>query len=583
VADNGDVLTRPKGPGRAEVGLALIVAVIGAGALLRILALAALPDFFGPGDPATYWSMAVGVLRAGVPRIDFLWNFAGAPASISHVESYYEPAYAYLLATPLALFGARPVVARAVAAACGVLAIILTYAFARRHGVRVALVAATVVAIEPWSIYYSGVLMKETLVSVVVILALESLRRILAAGRPAVRTGASAAIVVLAAAAFQYELLPIFALATAIAVAALRRDALPAFVVVTAVVSGAAAIAAWTWMGVPLSAKFGFFLGQSLWTPAAGSGGTELPARLWRFLPIGYVLGALILKWYVPVAALAWIGSRTPGLARVEVVLPACFTICFLYFHGVPHDLWERDFIPLLPAVAPLVALATCRHQAWTGTLVKGTRAIGALPRGAVALGLIAGAATGTAFARSCHVAGVFPARWMPWSLIGSTLLFAIPITLLLRHLSPLAETGRVRRLLPAAALGMVLAAFSQSLPWPAIFRNPQFPRYEEERAAREHACDLLRTVPGGAVMSGSPAEVQLYSGRPAVLLPNPRHPGAIDEVRRRYGVRYLLAAPGELGPRTVAATEMRSVARRLGYELFEFGASAAGGAEPPR
>ena len=66
---------------RGVAALAGLVAVIGAGAVLRILALAALPSFFGPNDPATYFAMALGVRHEGVPRIGFIWNFASVPAT----------------------------------------------------------------------------------------------------------------------------------------------------------------------------------------------------------------------------------------------------------------------------------------------------------------------------------------------------------------------------------------------------------------------------------------------------------------------------------------------------------------------
>lgn len=568
------VLARWLGP--REARLALLVAVIGAGAVLRILTLAALPDFFGPGDPATYWSMAAGVLREGVPRVDFVWNYSGAPAAISHVESYYEPAYAYVLALPMALFGARPAVGRALSVAFGVLAILLTWTFARRHGPRVALLATTLVALEPWSIYYSGVLMKETLVSVVVILALQSLRRVVESGGSNARAGVIAALVVLAASAFQYELLPILALATAITLARLRRGALLSFVTTAALVSGAAALATWAWMSVPLSGKFGFFMGQKMWTPAWASSGGQRALHLWRFLPAGYVLGALILKWYLPVAALAWVGTRARGLTRAEVMLPASFALCFIYFHGVPHDLWERDFIALLPVAAPFAALAACRGDAWTPG------------RATAVLGLVAGGALGTYSALTNHVAGFFPVRWMPWSVIASTLLFAFPMAYLVRRWMPaVVAEQRLRRWLPAAALGLVLASFSQSLPWPLIFSNPQFRDYEARRAAREQACGLLRPLPAGAVMSSEPAETHLDSGRPAVLLPIPRDAGVIAEVRKRYRLRYLLAAPGELDEGTATRAGLQQLGRRAGFVLYEFvpGAPAlpvAGGPGPP-
>ena len=109
-------------PRRRHLRLAAIVALLGVAAMLRIWLLAALPRFFGPGDPDTYFAMARSVVRSGVPRIDFVWNYTSLPGAISHVESYYEIAYAYLLGGALAMFGEHPVVGCALSVVFGVLA-----------------------------------------------------------------------------------------------------------------------------------------------------------------------------------------------------------------------------------------------------------------------------------------------------------------------------------------------------------------------------------------------------------------------------------------------------------------------------
>jgi 4-amino-4-deoxy-L-arabinose transferase-like glycosyltransferase len=563
--------------------LVALVAVLGVGAVLRVLLLAALPGFFGPGDPATYFAMASGVLRTGTPRVDFVWNYTTLPATISHVESYYELAFAYLLAGAMALFGARPVVGCGVSLVCGLLAPVLTFAFARRLGTRVGVVAAAIVALEPWSIYYSGVLMKEALVAVVALLSIEGLRRLASVGS---RWGAGvgAAAIVLAASAFEYEMLPILACAATLTLALLRRDALLPFLLATGVGVAAALAVSFAALGVPISGKFAFFVGHRLWTTEPHDHGSYAsPIGVRRFLPLAYVLGSVLVKWYVPVTVLAWIGSRARSLARIDVVLPCAFAVSFLYFHGVPHDLWERDFIVLLPVLAPLAAVAVCRCELWAEAMGRAGSRLRALSRGMVAAALIAGTAAGMRVAYQFHVAGVFPVRWIPWTLIVGAVATTALLAFAMRRHSIAFSLPAVQRALPALSFGVLLAAYSQSLPWSWIYDNSQFPRYELERATRENACEPLRGLdPNAVVMASDPAEVQLYSGHPTVLLPVTHNAPTIEALRRRYGVRYVFGPVGQLDPRLPPALALRPVWQRLGYALYEFAdaGTAAGGPE---
>ena len=561
------------GLSRSHVELGVLTAVIGLGALLRVLLLVTLPRFFGPHDPATYFAMANGVLKHGVPRIDFVWNYSTLPAAISHIESYHEFAYAYLLAGAMAVFGSHAVVGCVLSLVSGVTAPLLTFFFARRFGPRVAIVAAGIVALEPWSIYYSGVLMKETFISVVALLAMEGLRRLMISGARPVSVGLTAAAIVLGASLFQYEMLPILALATALSLALLRRDALPAYLLATGVVAGAATLLTLATLGVPISGKFAFFMGHRLWTTEAhGHSSYASPLGFARFLPLPYVLVALLIKWYVPILVLAWLGSRARQVHRADLVLPVSFTACYLYFHGVPHDLWERDFIPLLPILAPLAALGVCRAWLWTIPLGSRWRGWEHVARGAFATGMIGGALAGVMLTYTLHVKGVFPARWLPWTSLTITFGVAVVIIAVLRRMSFLFRLRIVRRVIPVVGIGVILAAYSQSLPWAWIYANPQFPVYEHERALREDGCALLRDIEVGApVMADLPAEIQMYSGHPAVLMPITHDIPTILALRERYGVRYLLAAANELSPSVPVRLSLRPVSTRSGYVLYAF------------
>lgn len=572
--------------------LALMVAVLGIGAVARVLALAALPGFFGPGDPATYYSMARGVLATGLPRVEFIWNFASLPATIAHVESYYEISFAYLLAAMLAVFGDHVFVARAFSTLCGIAAPVLTLVFALRLGPRIALIAATLVALEPWSIYYSGVLMKEAWISVVVLIALEAMRRLAVGRRGAIATGCATAAVALAAGAAQYELIPILGVTGVIGLLSSRRDALPAYLATFATGLALAVAAMWMALGVPLSGKFAFFTGGAMWTPEVGVRAPRVsstgPAR---FLPLGYVLGSMLIRWYPAILVLAWIGSRSRRLAPPETAIPLGFTAAFFYFHGVPHDLWSRDFVLLLPVLAPLVAMGACHGRAWNVPigrwLAPGPAAPGIpggapglpwLRRGTVALALFAGTFAGVNLSYRLHVAGILPVRWMPWSVIVTSAVATGVCIIAARPFAFVFATRPFRAALPLIALGLVLAAYSQMLPWATIARNPEFPGFERRCAEYRSASELMRhSFPRGPVMTSAPPEVAFYSGFPAVRTPITQNPDAIRQIQQRYEVRYLLARHDELRPEVVARLGLSPLARFQNHVVYAFAEPAAG------
>src|SRR5262249_12048823 len=133
----------------------------------------------------------------------------------------------------------------------------------------------------------------------------------------------------LGAGAIQYELLPIVGGAATVAILiARRRDALPSFLLAISIVVLGALGATWLWLGVPLSGKLAFFAGRSLGTPDDGVRAARVSTfGPLRFVPFIYVAGALLMKWYVCIPVLAWIGSRSRRLTRPEVSLPLSVTI----------------------------------------------------------------------------------------------------------------------------------------------------------------------------------------------------------------------------------------------------------------
>ena len=543
-----------------RVRIALVTAVLGLATMLRVLVVAAIPNFFGPGDPAVYFATAHGVVHEGVPRIGFIWHYLTLPSAITHVEDYYEPAFAYLLAGPMALFGDTPRVAQLVVLAFGALAPWLVFALARRLGFGVALAAGAIVALDPWAIYYSGVLMKEAVVVVLAVASLELARRTLAADARPVRSGAVLGLATVGASLFQYELLPPLVGAIAVALFAHRRAALLPFAlaVVAAVVAyvGVSAFA----LGVPVTAKLGFFLGHKLWTPeivASVLHGTSLP----RFVPLDYMVWRILLNGYPVLVTLALVGMRDPRVARSERTLLAAFGLTYLYVHGVPHDLWARDFLPLTAATAPLAALALCTRSLWRADSRLAMAALALVPAGWM----------GPRFAMRLHQ---FPVNlpWSPWPAVVATLAIGLLFYVLLwRRRVELARFGAMA-VVPAVLVIGILASFVTEMPWASIYTNPQFANYEVERSSREAACAEIRArVPRGAIMTSAPWEVALYSGDPAVLLPMTLHVETIEAMRRRYDVKYLLVRDGELGAEFFRALGVRPMLRTAGHTLFAF------------
>jgi Dolichyl-phosphate-mannose-protein mannosyltransferase len=544
---------------RARVSALLVLLVLAA--IPRRAVFRALPDFFGPGDPATYFAMARGCLHAGVPRVDFVWHFLTTPP-ITHVEDYYEPAFAWLLALPIALAGERARVALWLPLACGLLAVALTFRFAERFGTRVAFVAGALVAIEPWSIYYSAVLMKETAVTVVVLLFLASARRLIAGEWHARRTGAVLGASVVVASLVQYELLPILFLSALVAVWRHRRDALPGFLAsctlsVLALLGVTLAMA-----GVPVSAKAGFFFGRNLWTPEPAATAALGLATALRFVPLGYVADRLVAVGNPVLLGLAAVGLSSRGVATPERTLLVSFVAAFLYFHGVPLDLWSRDFIPLVAVAAPFAALVLCDLDGW--------RARSWAPGLAFAVLL-------TTFAT--------PFAWRLVRLAGGAAshgLFTI-VTCVVLALGVLGYTvallaGRSlpARLRESAVPVLLIAALVvnqwRSLPLSSIPANPQFPEYattmEEERAA----CARIRAaVPAGTLMTRAPWDMGPGTGFPAVALPDPATARAIAAVQSRYAARYLLVGRAEVPDSVLRVLPIEAVLSLEHARLYQF------------
>ncbi len=537
----------------------MLLLVLLAALALRLGVVAAIPNFFASADPSYYYAAARGCLRHGVPRIDFIWHFATSPPEIAHLEDYCEPAFAYLLAVPMALLGGGVVAAKMLSVACGTLAAFLAYLFGRRFGHAAAILAAAAVAFEPWSIYYGGLIMKEAAVSVVVLLFFAAARRLLALEQATRRLAIGFGLLTVATSLVQYELLPILATATTVALWIHQRRLLWPYLAGTTAAGLVLLAITWGGMGVPISAKLYFFTGRDFWDALPAATSPDPAGLASRFLPAKIALSG-IMGWYPVLLVLALLGSRDARVPRTESTLLAAFGLSYLYFHAVPGDLWPRFLIPATAVFATYAALGIAAPQGWLmrawSPAVTGALLAFALvaPRAyALAAHFVPGATAALHWGAAAIIAG---AVGLPF-----VALHAVRDRLPLAHMRPF--------LPPLLALALALN-YHASLPWPAIYGNPQMPGYELVRAQRERVCRRIQGILAGApVMATAPGEVSLYAGAPSVLLTD--NPAAILAIQARYQISYLLARNGILRPGVLEQVPVESLLKIEDYTLYRF------------
>jgi len=399
-----------------------------------------------------------------------------------------------------------------------VLTVALAWRLARRFGDRAAWIAALIVALEPWSVSYGGLLMKEALVGLLVTAYLGALLWAIEARASTSRTALVLIAVTGLSSALQYELLPVLGAATSLVLLVKRRDALPAYVLGVALGTALVAAVTWRWIGVPISAKYLFFLGAGI-----GTEGATAPsiAHLAAFLPVETIARELILSWHPVLLLLAILGA----LRARAVALPwAALTGAWLYFHGVPHDLWQRDFVPL-------TALTLLRHPLHL-PLDEGRRWF--WPAASVTL-----AAVGLIFT----LAGVLRAK-LTWLRPHAPALLAVALAVSMAGRLTLAE----------------------------VYRNAEFPERELELARIERiAHHLVAGVPRAPLIASYPVEWHLATKWPTVRLPEAASAGEILALRDRYAIRYLLATAEDLPDSVRCALPMRARFAAEDDTLYEF------------
>ena len=132
----------------------LLVLIICLAFFLRFYKLGEIPAGIHP-DEESHGYNAFSLLKTGKDRYGEKF-----PILFRSFGSYQPPIYTYLATIPVGLFGNTIVSVRSVSAVIGTILVLITYFFSlelfKTKGRRwVALIAALVVAISPWAIYFS--------------------------------------------------------------------------------------------------------------------------------------------------------------------------------------------------------------------------------------------------------------------------------------------------------------------------------------------------------------------------------------------------------------------------------------------
>ena len=522
--------------------LALLAMLIVAATVARVAVIARIPHFFGPGDPGVYYMMARGVLDTGLPLLDFVHHHLTVQEHLPFIADYYEAAFAYILALVMLIGGETVTAAKSLSLVAGVATIALVFACGRRFSAGAALLAAAMVAVEPWSIYYSGLIMKEALVSLLVLAFLWSFATELeleleeVSARRWVAWGTGLVLLSM----IQYELLPILGIGCGAALLLRRREAVPPFAAAVVAVGGTLTAVSWITVGVPLSAKLYFFTGANYFNPLPPESAPG--AGFMRYLPLRYIAVSMVQNWYLPLLAVTIAGGVAVWRRSLFPLVALCFGLSFLYFHGVAIDLYSRDFITLTVVGAPLfgVGMVRCARRE--------SRAWSRLFWAVVAWAALVTVMSGTSVT------------------VKAAVLLSLAVLIVLDLLRP-----GLRRLTALALLAISFGAiFHAQLPWNRIYENAQFSDYADRLARQRAVAEWLRDQGAtGPVMAPVPGEVTLFSELPAVRLPGEVTARQIGATLERYDVSHLLIPAEQMPPDLERALQLETVDRRHGFVIL--------------
>ena len=334
----------------------LLTLITGLGLILRIGVIVAMPDFYGPGDPSLYYSMATSIVEGHGVEVGFLRHYWTWPEAVVHQEDFYEPLYAALLACFLIVIGKNVISVKLIALIVGTISIPLTGLVARRlSNWKAGLWAAAMVSLHPYSIYYSGLIMKEILVGFLLLLLWDWASRVFEEDQvrvlKALGVGAAAGLI----GVLQYESMPILVVGLfGVLLIYRRKESLP-------VLGGMLLlwlpllVVTWLTLKVPISAKFSYFLGLDENLPEKAKGFTVM--TLFRLIPPYHTPADIAKNLEVSFILLAgWQFWRTRNTIRAKLFFG--LFVAYLYFHSVPDNLWTRDFLTVTPRLAVFSGIA---------------------------------------------------------------------------------------------------------------------------------------------------------------------------------------------------------------------------------
>ncbi|MDP6113800.1 MAG: hypothetical protein QGG53_18225 [Planctomycetota bacterium] len=346
----------------------LLTLMFAAGAILRVFVIYTFPNFYGPGDPAIYFTMGRSILQGNGPEVSFIWHHL-THSDIVHYEDYYEPLFGLLVAMTLFVTGGSVAGAKCLPLLFGLATIPAAAIITRRRaGFAAGLWAAAIVSFQPYLIYHSGLLMKETMVACLFLILWDICSRRLE-DSPSPNTGSLIGILIGVYGLLQYESFPVTSVAIFGYLLLRHRPLLvPAGMGLLLIVVPLLALS-WHFMGVPISAKFLFFFGHDLNTPGVAD---EFQwTKLFKVIPpVGFIVKQLFLGLEFPLyvfgAWQTWRWRRS-GFGLLLFLL----VISRIYFHGVPRELWRRDVMTLVPLLAVPAAAGITSFQCWLAHRMK--------------------------------------------------------------------------------------------------------------------------------------------------------------------------------------------------------------------
>ncbi len=362
-----------------RTGRWLLAGLLVLAAALRVVALGTVPGFNGDEGAEVYYARQFA--ETGVPRLH-------------PIRPYLGPYLLWTTAPLIKVFGTAPAVVRFLPAVWGTLGVWLAWRVARRAaGPQAGLAAAALLAVAPWSVAYSRLVLSVGFVPTFALLGWWLMQRLVE--DPSGRRGAAVGAALGAAVVFHPTGLLVSAAVVAGAAVFVAGEPDVRRALLTRPVLGAAAagFAATAW---PAAAFLGGLVGVG---PGVDVGLTHVDEEVWRG-PLGRVTVAfrLLLQTTGGDRTLAWITGSDHGTAYVVLravpllLLAGLGSAAALAGRG---DRWTRALFAAIAATTVVVGLQSASFDLHVASrerylLVPATLTVLLAGRGLVAFGALA-------------------------------------------------------------------------------------------------------------------------------------------------------------------------------------------------